>query len=100
MKSNYLTGEELANSLTHGIGICLSIAGLTVLILVAALYGNAWHVVSFSIFGASLLLLYSVSTLYHSIHNPLMKKILRFLDHSSIFVLIAGTYTPFVLLQD
>lgn len=99
MKTYDITKEELANSLSHGIGVVLSIAGLTILILFAAFYGNPWHIVSFSIFGASLLLLYSMSTLYHSVHHPIVKKVLRFFDHSAIFLLIAGTYTPFVLVN-
>ena len=99
MKSFYTTREELANSLTHGIGVFLSIAGLTILVLFASLYGNPWHIVSFSIFGVSLFVLYSSSTLYHSINHPVAKKILRFFDHSAIFLLIAGTYTPFVIVN-
>jgi hemolysin III len=99
MNQHYTYGEELTNSLTHGIGAVLSIAGLAVLILSAALYGNVWHVVSFSIYGVSLLLLYSISTLYHGIRYPVVKKFLRFLDHSAIFILIAGSYTPFVLVS-
>jgi len=99
MKFYPTTRDELANSLTHGIGVFLSIAGLIILILVAAFYGNVWHVVSFSIYGTSLVILYSFSTLYHSVRHPGVKKSLRFLDHSSIYILIAGTYTPFALVS-
>ena len=66
----YTPGEEIANSITHGIGAALSIAGAVLLIVSAALYGDAWHIVSGSIFGASLILLYTISTLYHSFQNP------------------------------
>ncbi|WP_028317119.1 PAQR family membrane homeostasis protein TrhA [Desulfobulbus elongatus] len=97
--SRYSKGEEIANSLTHGLGVLLAIGGLVVLICFAALYGNAWHVVSCSIFGAALILLYLASTLYHAIPHPGAKAILRILDHSAILVLIAGTYTPFTLVS-
>ncbi len=95
----YTTGEEIMNGITHGIGTGLSIAGLVILVVLAALYGDPWHIVSFSIFGATLIVLYSASTLYHSISNPRAKTILKKLDHSAIFLLIAGTYTPFVLVS-
>jgi len=90
-------GQEIANSVTHGIGVALSIAGLTILVVFAALQGNPWKIVSFSIFGASLILLYLFSTLYHSFTNPKVKKFFRILDHSAIYILIAGTYTPITL---
>ena len=93
----YTLGEEIANSITHGIGGLLSIAGLVVLIIFAAIYGTAWHVVGFTIFGVSLVVLYTMSTLYHSIQHEKAKHIFQILDHSSIFVLIAGTYTAFTL---
>ncbi|MBN2088330.1 hemolysin III family protein [candidate division KSB1 bacterium] len=92
-------GEKIANSITHGFGILLSIAGLTVLVVFAALYGNVWHIVSFSIFGATLILMYLASTLYHSFSNPSVRRVLKILDHSAIFLLIAGTYTPFMLVN-
>ena len=92
-------GEEIANSLTHGAGTLLAIGGLVVLIIFAALYGNAWHIVSCSIFGAALILLYLSSTLYHAIQHPGAKSILRILDHSAILLLIAGTYTPITLIS-
>ncbi|MFN8491254.1 MAG: hemolysin III family protein [Caldilineaceae bacterium] len=95
----YSTGEEIANSITHGVGIVLSIAGLAVLAAFASLFGTVWHVVSCSIYGATQILLYTASTLYHSIPLPRAKKVLRFLDHSAIFVFIAGTYTPFTLVN-
>ena len=96
---NYSLGEEIAHSVTHGVGAVLSIAGLVIMVTLAALRGNAWHVVSCSIFGASLVFLYTSSTLYHSITHPGAKKVLRVFDHSAIFLLIAGTYTPFTLVS-
>ncbi|BBO70392.1 hemolysin III [Desulfosarcina alkanivorans] len=90
-------GEEIANSITHGIGIILAIAGLGVLTAFAGIYGNAWHMVSVSIFGGMLILMYTASTLYHSVRDPHAKAILQVLDHCAIFLLIAGTYTPFTL---
>ena len=96
----YTLGEEVAHALTHGLGIVLAIAGLAVMVARAALYGNAWHMVGASIFGATLVLMYTASTLYHGIPGeqlPNAKKVLRIIDHSSIYLLIAGTYTPFTL---
>ncbi|GAB4477365.1 MAG: hemolysin III family protein [Anaerolineales bacterium] len=95
----YTRGEEIANSITHGIGVALSIAGLAVLTAFATLLGNIWHIVSVSIYGATQILLYTASTLYHSIPIPQAKRVLRRLDHTAIFLLIAGTYTPFTLVN-
>lgn len=95
----YTLGEEIANSVTHGVGIVLGIAGLGVLTAFASLRGDAWHIVGCSIFGAALILLYTTSTLYHSIPHPRAKAVMRTLDHSAIFILIAGTYTPFLLVN-
>lgn len=95
----YTLGEEIAHSVTHGVGAILSIAGLIVLVALAALRGNAWHVTSCAVFGSALVLLYTISTLYHSVTHPRAKRILRVLDHSAIFLLIAGTYTPFTLVN-
>jgi len=97
--NKYTAGEEIANGITHGLGVLLSIAGLVVLISMASFHGDVWHIVSFSIFGSTLILLYSASTLYHSISNPLLKIRLKKFDHSAIFLLIAGTYTPFLLVH-
>ncbi len=91
--------EEIANSITHGIGVGLSIAGTAVLVVRASLYGDTWQVVSFSIYGAALITLYLASTLYHSFQNPNTKRIFKIIDHSSIYLLIAGTYTPFTLIS-
>jgi hemolysin III len=97
--ARYSIGEEIANAITHGIGALLSIAGLAVLVSFAALYGDAWHVVSTSIFGATLVLLYAASTVYHSVWHHQTKLLLQRLDHCAIFLLIAGTYTPFALVN-
>lgn len=91
-------GEEIANSITHGIGAALATAALTILVVFAALKGDTWRVVSFTIYGASLVLMYLSSTLYHSITNLKAKRYFRIMDHSSIFLLIAGTYTPITLI--
>lgn len=93
----YTVGEEIANGVIHGVGAGLSIAGLTVLVVLAALYGDVWRVVSFSIYGAALVMMFTASTLYHSFTSPGVKKVLRVIDHSMIYLLIAGTYTPFML---
>lgn len=93
----YSLGEEIAHSVTHGIGVILSIAALVLLVTFAALRGDAWHIVGSAVFGATLIFLYAASTLYHSVTHPGAKKVLRVLDHSAIFLLIAGTYTPFTL---
>jgi hemolysin III len=95
----YTLREEIASSVTHGIGILLAIAGLAVLVAFAAKQGDAWHVTSCSIFGAALILCFTTSTLYHSVQAERLKHTLRALDHSAIFVLIAGTYTPFLLVN-
>jgi hemolysin III len=97
--ARYTPGEELANALTHGVGIALSIAGLAVLVTLASLRGDAWHITSTAIFGATLVVLYTASTLYHSFRGERMKRLLRKFDHAGIFLLIAGTYTPFVLVS-
>lgn len=96
MKRN-IRQSEMANSITHGIAAVLAVAGLVLLAVFASLRGTAWHVVSCSIYGATLVLLFTASTLYHAFRSPRIKKILRTADHSSIFLLIAGTYTPFTL---
>jgi len=91
--------EEIVNGITHGIGVLLSIAGLVLLIVQAVRYGNAWHVVSYSIFGSTMVILYLASTLYHSIQHTKIKAFLKIIDHSAIFLLIAGSYTPFLLVS-
>lgn len=90
-------GEELANCITHGLGALLAAVGLVVLVVSAVRRGTGVHVVASSVFGLSLLNLYAASTLYHVIRNPAAKRTLRRFDHAAIFLLIAGTYTPFTL---
>jgi hemolysin III len=99
MDKVYTPAEEIANSITHGIGMILSIIGMIILIILASLKGDAWHIVSFSIFGGCLMLLYLASTLYHSIPDPDTKRLFKIIDHSAIYLLIAGTYTPYLLLN-
>lgn len=86
--------EEIANAITHGIGAGLAIAALVILVVFAAHINDTWKVVSFSIYGATMIILFMSSTLYHSFPQPYLKRFFRILDHSSIFLLIAGTYTP------
>lgn len=94
----YAFGDELASSVIHGIGIVLSIAGLAILVASSARYGDIRAVVASAVFGTTLILLYTASTLYHSIPGDGAKRVLRTLDHIAIFLLIAGTYTPFTLM--
>lgn len=93
----YQDKEEIVHIVSHGLGILLSLPGLMLLLLHAQREGDSWHMASFSIFGISLLLLYTSSTLYHSFRSERAKRNLRKLDHSAIYLLIAGTYTPFLL---
>lgn len=89
--------EHLANALTHGAGFGLSIACLVLLVVFAALRRGAWEVVSCAIYGATLVVLYLASTLYHSIQRPRVRRVLNIIDHAAIYLLIAGTYTPYLL---
>ena len=91
--------DEFANALTHGIGLLLALVAVPVLIVLAVMHGTAWHVVGVSIYGATLIALYTASTIYHLVQHPPAKRILRILDHSAIYLLIAGTYTPFTLVN-
>lgn len=93
-----ISREELANVLTHGAGAAASLAGAAVLIAIAALGGDAWKVASSAVFGTTLVLLYTASTLYHAAQSPVVKARLKVLDHCAIYLLIAGSYTPFTLL--
>src|SRR5690606_6151381 len=90
--------EELASALTHVLGATAALAGGAVLITLAALYGNGWQLGAAIVFGSSLLLLYLASTLYHSFQHPVLKRRLKVFDHCAIYLLIAGTYTPFTLI--
>jgi hemolysin III len=92
-------GEEIANAIIHGLGALLAIAGLVLMTVFAAMNGTAMHVVAVSIFGATLVMLYLASTIYHAITNVRAKRVLQILDHSAIYLLIAGTYTPFTLVS-
>ncbi len=89
----------MANSVTHGLGLALSVAGFAVLVFLAGSKGSAWHVVSCVVYGITLVILYAASTLYHSVRSPRLKRVLKIVDHSSIYLLIAGTYTPFTLVN-
>ena len=90
-------GEEIAHAITHGIGALGSVAFLVIAVVLASLRGTPWHVVSVSIFGASLVLLYASSTFYHALTPERAKQVFQLLDHGAIYLLIAGTYTPFTL---
>lgn len=95
----YTLGEELCSAITHGIGVGLSITALVLMVVKAAVSGSALAVVSSAIYGATLIVLYTMSTLYHSFSPRIgAKRVFRIFDHCSIFLLIAGTYTPFSLL--
>lgn len=89
--------EEKINITTHAIGFILSIVAFVLLVTHANLHGDVWHIVSFSIFGASLIILYAASTFYHSAKKSELRNRLKIFDHASIYILIAGTYTPFTL---
>ena len=92
-----LTLEEIANCATHGVGLALSVAGFVALVALAWAYGDAWHIVSCGVYGASLVALYLASTLYHGARAPRAKQLFQAFDHCGIYLLIAGTYTPFTL---
>ena len=93
----FTLGEEIFHSITHAIGTGLSIAGLVILVVLAVMNGDVFQIIGFSIFGASLVLLYLSSTLYHGIQERRAKKIFKICDHAAIYLLIAGSYTPFLL---
>lgn len=89
--------EEIANCVTHGVGLALSVAGLVALVVVAWVYGGVWQIVSGSVYGVSLVTLYAASTFYHGTRRSRAKRLLQVVDHCCIYLLIAGTYTPFTL---
>ncbi len=93
-----LSVEEFANTLTHGFGLLLSIAGFVFLVALASVHGDFWYVASSVLYGLSLIVLYAASTVYHSETSPEAKRILQIVDHCCIYVLIAGSYTPFTLI--
>ncbi len=98
-RCEYTLIEEILHSVTHGLGALASIVGLVFLVIFSARYGDPWHVVGFSLFGSSLLILYLVSTFYHALPTSKAKRIFRVLDHSAIYLTIAATYTPFILVS-
>jgi len=91
--------EELVNSITHGVGLVLSVAGFVVLLTLAIMHGSALRIVSCAIYGCTLICVYAASTLYHGITSPRFKHALKIFDHCAIYLLIAGTYTPFLLVN-
>ncbi len=93
----YSADEELANSITHGLGVVIGIAVLALLVVFTSLRKSAWEIVSVSIYGATFILLYLGSTLYHSSRKPGVRRVMKIIDHSAIYLLIAGTYTPLAL---
>lgn len=93
----YTLGEELFSSISHGIGSLLSVAALVLCVVFSAIHGNVYAVVSSAIYGSTSIILYTMSTLYHSLKVNNAKRIFRIIDHSSIYLLIAGTYTPYCL---
>ena len=97
VKRKQTLGEEIANAVSHGIGALLGIAGTAVLIVYAAIYSDVWGIVSAALYGGTLILLYTFSTLYHSITHTEAKGVLQIFDHCSIFLLIFGTYIPVCL---
>ncbi|MCH7820306.1 MAG: hemolysin III family protein [Candidatus Marinimicrobia bacterium] len=94
----YSQTEEKINIVSHGIGLVLSCVAFVLLATHANLHGDILHTISFSVFGASLIMLYAASTIYHSAKKPELRKRLKIIDHASIYVLVAGTYTPFTLI--
>lgn len=96
-KKLYTFGEEIVNSVTHGVGAALAIAGFVILVVESALYGDGWALASSLVYGITLIILYVMSTLYHSFTGPRVKRVFRVFDHCTIYLLIAGTYTPLCL---
>lgn len=97
-KLNKLSIEEVANTLTHGFGLVLSLIGLVLLVYLASIHGDFWHILSSVVYGLSLVILYSASTFYHGASSPKLKQRLQLVDHCCIYLLIAGSYTPFTLI--
>jgi len=97
--SKYSIGEEIASSIIHGVGTALGIIALVILVVHASRFGDVWRIVAFSIYGTCLILGFLASTLYHSLTNATAKRIFNRLDHSSIYLLIAGSYTPMTLIM-
>lgn len=93
----YTLGEEITNAITHGLGALLAVAALVLTVVYSSIHGNPWAIVVSAIYGFTLILLYTMSTIYHSLKNNRAKKVFRVIDHCSIYLLIAGTYTPYTL---
>jgi hemolysin III len=91
--------EELANAVTHGVGLVFSIIGFVILLVLALMHGGPWQIAGCAIYGVTLVSLYAASTLYHSVSSPRLKRALLIFDHCAIYLLIAGTYTPFLLVN-
>ena len=98
-KRPYTIAEEIASCSCHGLGVILGIAALAVLTAFASVTGDPWKIVSSAIFASSMIILYTISTIYHALTNPHAKSILKKFDHIAIYYLIAGTYTPFLLVN-
>lgn len=95
----YTLGEELLNAISHGVGVLFSITALVLTVVFSAKHHNPWALASSIVYGISLIILYTNSTIYHSLKRNNGKRVFRILDHSSIFILIAGTYTPYTLVS-
>lgn len=94
-----ITADEAANTLTHGIGLVCSVLGFIILLILAIVHGGTWQILGCAIYGATLVCLYSASTFYHGTSSPRAKRVLHIFDHCAIYLLIAGTYTPFLLVN-
>jgi hemolysin III len=94
-----ITADEVANTLTHGFGLVCSVLGFVILLILAILHGGAWQILGCAIYGATLVCLYAASTFYHGASSPRAKRVLHVFDHCAIYLLIAGTYTPFLLVN-
>lgn len=94
---DYTRGEEVFNTVSHIVGGSFGIIALVACVLRSALYGDAWGVVGSAIYGASMILLYTISSVYHGLHHPMAKKVMQIIDHCTIYLLIGGTYTPILL---
>jgi hemolysin III len=97
--TRHIRADELANTLTHGLGLVSSIVGFVILLFLAITRGGRWQILGCAIFGATLVCLYAASTFYHGTSSPRAKRALMIFDHSAIYLLIAGTYTPFLLVN-
>ena len=97
--TRHITADEIANTLTHGIGLVCSILGFAALLVLAILRGGTRQILGCAIYGITLVCLYAASTFYHGVSSPRVKRVLLIFDHCAIYLLIAGTYTPFLLVN-